>query len=99
MITIGIDPVAFSIGSVNVMWYGIMVVLAVVVVIVFALMEAKRVGLARDHIYNAALWAIIGGVIVSRLMHVIDQWDYYMENPAQIVNFAGLSIYGAVLGG
>ncbi|MBM3172978.1 MAG: prolipoprotein diacylglyceryl transferase [Chloroflexi bacterium] len=98
MITIGIDPVAFSIGSVNVMWYGIMVVLAVVVVIVFALMEAKRVGLARDHIYNAALWAIIGGVIVSRLMHVIDQWDYYMENPAQIVNFAGLSIYGAVLG-
>ncbi|MBM3150376.1 MAG: prolipoprotein diacylglyceryl transferase [Chloroflexi bacterium] len=72
--------------------------MAVVVVIVFALMEAKRVGLARDHIYNAALWAIIGGVIVSRLMHVIDQWDYYMENPAQIVNFAGLSIYGAVLG-
>jgi phosphatidylglycerol:prolipoprotein diacylglycerol transferase len=98
MITIGIDPVAFSIGAIKVMWYGIMVVLAVIVVIIFALMEARRVGLARDHIYNVALWSIIGAVIVSRLVHVIDQWDYYMKNPAQIVNFAGLSIYGAVLG-
>ena len=73
MITIGIDPVAFSIGSIKVMWYGIMVVLAVIVVLIFALMEAKRVGLSWDHIYNVALWAIIVAVIVSRLVHVIDQ--------------------------
>jgi phosphatidylglycerol:prolipoprotein diacylglycerol transferase len=98
MITIGIDPVAFSIGSVKVMWYGIMVVLAVIVVIIFALAEAKRIGISRDHIYNVALWAIISAVIVSRLIHVIDQWDYYMQNPGQILNFAGLTIYGAVLG-
>jgi len=98
MITIGIDPVAFSIGSMKVMWYGIMVVLAVIVVLIFALMEAKRVGISHDHIYNMALWAIISAVIVSRLVHVIDQWDYYMKNPAQILNFAGLTIYGAVLG-
>ena len=98
MITIGIDPVAFSIGSIKIMWYGIMVVLAVIVVIFFALMEAKRVGISRDHIYNVALWAIISAVVVSRLIHVIDQWDYYMKNPGQILNFAGLTIYGAVLG-
>jgi phosphatidylglycerol:prolipoprotein diacylglycerol transferase len=44
------------------------------------------------------LWAIIGGVLVSRLFHVIDKWDYYMANPNQIIGFAGLTVYGAVLG-
>ncbi|MBC8276048.1 MAG: prolipoprotein diacylglyceryl transferase [Chloroflexi bacterium] len=94
MIDIGIDPVAFSI----VRWYGIMVVLAVVAVIVIALREAKRVGLAEEHIYSVGLWAIIGGIIVSRLLHVIDKWNYYMANPAQIIGFEGLTVYGAVLG-
>jgi phosphatidylglycerol:prolipoprotein diacylglycerol transferase len=98
MINIGIDPVAFSIGVFDVRWYGIMVVLAVVAVIVISLLEARRVGLAEEHIYNVGLWAIIGGVIVSRLLHVIDKWDYYMANPAQIIGFEGLTVYGAVLG-
>src|SRR4030065_1169676 len=95
MIHIGIDPVAFSIGFFEVRWYGIMVVLAIVAVIAISLLEARRVGLAEDHIYSMGLWAIIGGVIVSRLFHVIDKWDYYMANPAQIIHFEGLTVYGA----
>ncbi len=98
MINIGINPIAFSIGVFEVRWYGIMVVLAVVAVIVISLLEARRVGLDEEHIYSVGLWAIIGGVIVSRLLHVIDKWDYYMANPVQIVGFEGLTVYGAVLG-
>lgn len=98
MIHINIDPVAFSVGIFEVRWYGIMVVLAIVAVIAISLLEAKRVGLAEDHIYNMGLWAIIGGILVSRLFHVIDKWDYYMANPAQIVRFEGLTVYGAVIG-
>jgi phosphatidylglycerol:prolipoprotein diacylglycerol transferase len=98
MITININPVAFSLGAFEVRWYGIMVALAVVAVIVIALREAKRVGLAEEHVYSFSLWAIIGGIVVSRLLHVIDKWDYYMANPAQIIGFEGLTVYGAVLG-
>ena len=98
MITIGIDPVAFAIGSFEVRWYGIMVLLGVMATILISLREAKRVGLPTEHIYNVALWAIIGGILVSRLFHVVDQWDYYWANPGQLLNFAGLTIYGAVIG-
>ncbi|MBN2463931.1 MAG: prolipoprotein diacylglyceryl transferase [Dehalococcoidia bacterium] len=98
MINIDIAPVAFSIGIFEVRWYGIMVVLAIVAVIAISLLEARRVGLAEDHIYSMGLWAIIGGVLVSRLFHVIDKWEYYMANPAQIIRFEGLTVYGAVLG-
>ncbi len=98
MIHINVDPVAFSIGVFDVRWYGIMVALAVVAVIAIAFLEARRVGLAEDHVYGMGLWAIIGGVIVSRLFHVIDKWNYYMANPRQIIGFEGLTVYGAVLG-
>jgi len=98
MINIGINPIAFSIGAFEVRWYGIMVALAVVAIIAIALREAKRVGLDEEHVYSFSLWAIIGGIIVSRLLHVIDKWNYYMANPAQIIGFEGLTVYGAVLG-
>ena len=98
MITIEIDPVAFSIGPFEVTWYGIMVALAIVSIIIVSSREAKRVGISEDHIYSLGFWAVIGGVIGSRLIHVIDKWDYYMAHPGQIIGFEGLAVYGAVIG-
>jgi len=48
---------------------------------------------------GAALWAIPMGIIVSRLIHVIDRYDHYFHNPGDILGFEGLAIYGAILGG
>lgn len=98
LIEIGINPVAFGFGPFEVRWYGIMVVLAVVAIIMVTLLEAKRVGISEEHIYSVALWAVVGGVVVSRLVHVIDRWDYYVAHPEQIVRFEGLTVYGAVIG-
>ena len=98
MIEIDINPVAFSIGPFVVRWYGVMLVLAVAMVIFIALREAKRVGISEEHIYSISLWAIIGGIVGSRLFHVIDQWQYYIAHPWQIIGFEGLTVYGAVIG-
>ena len=98
MIYIGINPVIFSLGAIEIRWYGIMVVLAIVAIIAISLVEAKRVGVSPEHIYNMAAWAIIGGVVFSRVVHVIDKWDYYIANPRQIITFEGLAVYGAVIG-
>jgi phosphatidylglycerol:prolipoprotein diacylglycerol transferase len=98
MINIDICPVAFSLGPFEIRWYGIMVVLAVVAIIAISLLEAKRVGIAEDHIYNLGVWAVIGGVLFSRIIHVIDKWEYYIAHPLQIFTFEGLAVYGAVIG-
>jgi len=98
MIHINIDPIAFSIWVFQVRWYGIMVVLAIAAIIAISVIEARRLRVSDEHIYNVALWAIIGGILLSRLLHVIDRWDYYMANPRQILGFEGLAVYGAVLG-
>ncbi len=92
------NPVIFNLGSFEVRWYGVMVVLAVVAVIAIALIEAKRKGLSQDIIWDIALWCVLGGVIGARLIHIIDKWEYYFTHPDQLFNFAGLAIWGAVLG-
>ena len=99
MITISVSPIAFTIGSLSVRWYGIMVALAVVVVVLWMLREIRRGGaLSYDTILTAALVGIPSGVIISRLLHVVDRLDLYLQNPGLIFGFEGLTIWGAVLG-
>jgi phosphatidylglycerol:prolipoprotein diacylglycerol transferase len=95
LITIGVDPVAFW----NVRWYGIMVALAAAVVVLWVIWEVRRgAKLSYETIFTAALIAIPSGVIVSRLLHVIDLWGFYSQHPGQIIGASGLTIYGAILG-
>jgi phosphatidylglycerol:prolipoprotein diacylglycerol transferase len=95
LITIGVDPIAFW----NVRWYGIMVALAAAVVVLWVIWEVRRgAKLSYETIFTAALIAIPSGVIVSRLLHVIDLWGYYGQHPGQIIGASGLTIYGAILG-
>jgi phosphatidylglycerol:prolipoprotein diacylglycerol transferase len=94
-----VSPIAFTIGAVSVRWYGIMVALAVVVVVLWTLWEVKRgAKISYDTIFTAALVGIPSGIIISRLLHVIDMWDYYSANPGLLIGFSGLTIWGAILG-
>lgn len=98
MFIISVDPV-LNIGSISVRWYGIFVALAVLVVVLWAVYEIgwkKR--LSMDTAVTAALVGIPSGIIISRLLHVIDQWRYYLNHPESIVGGSGLTAWGAVLG-
>ena len=97
MITISINPV-LTIGPISVRWYGIMVALAVLTVVLWTLWQARRSNVSYDTVFTAALVGIPSGIIISKLLHVIDLWEYYIQNPGQIVSGAGLTAWGAVLG-
>ncbi len=99
MIAININPVAFTIGPIEVRWYGIFIALAVLTVVWWVLREVRKgAHLTYDTVFTAALVAIPSGIIFSRLLHVIDWWDYYSQNPGQIIGGSGLTAYGAILG-
>jgi len=106
MLTISIDPVAFTIGPLTVRWYGIIVALALIALLAMTLRESKRLGTSQDMIINLFLWGVIGGFVLSRLIDVIDyvviNWEYYSLHPGgiseYIFGFSGLALYGAILG-
>jgi phosphatidylglycerol:prolipoprotein diacylglycerol transferase len=98
-ISMPVSPIAFTIGPISVAWYGILVALAVITLIVWALLAVKKgANLSYETVINAAIVGIPSGIIFSRLLHVIDLWDYYIQHPGEIIGGSGLTIYGAVLG-
>ncbi|HUW46304.1 MAG TPA: prolipoprotein diacylglyceryl transferase [Dehalococcoidia bacterium] len=97
MLTISIDPVAFTIGSLQIRWYGIIIAVAVASLLVITLREAKKLGITRD-IYSIAFWAIIGGIIGGRLAYVIYDWEHFVANPRDIIGFQGLAQNGMIIG-
>ncbi|HEX77909.1 MAG TPA: prolipoprotein diacylglyceryl transferase [Dehalococcoidia bacterium] len=98
MIEIGLDPVLFRVGAFEFRWYGVAVLVAIVVVVVWGIRGARKAGISVDTAVTAAIVGIPSGFIISRGLHIVDQLDYYMTHPGQIVGFEGLTIYGAVLG-
>jgi len=98
-ITINIDPVAFQIGALEVRWYSLAILTAVLTAILIASRGAKRKGIDPQEIGSVAIWAVLGGIIGARLFHVMENLDHYASNPSDLMEFKGLAIWGAVAGG
>ena len=104
MITIDIHPNLFSgdlVGSFVVSWHGFLTFVAVTVAVFLVGRWAPMKGIDPDAIYSIAIWAIIGGIIGARLVHVIDNWNIYQDDPAQILAVwsGGIGLWGGILGG
>lgn len=94
---ISVDPTAFTIGSITVQWYGIMVALAVIAMVVIITREAPRLGVTRD-LFGLFLWCILGGFLGGRLTYVLGAWEHFMSDPQSILGFAGLAQNGMIIG-
>jgi phosphatidylglycerol---prolipoprotein diacylglyceryl transferase len=101
MITINIDPVAFSLGPISVHWYGIMYVVAITVGLLVIWNYAKYKGFTRNRFTTIVIWSILAGMIGARLYYVVQQpLGPYLSEPWRI--FAawegGMAFYGAIFG-
>ncbi|HEX2924222.1 MAG TPA: prolipoprotein diacylglyceryl transferase, partial [Chloroflexota bacterium] len=100
-IFVNVDPTIVRLGHFSLRWYGLFIGLAIVAAFLVALREAHRKGVAEDDVYGLGMWAVLGGLVGARLLHVIDRWPDYAQDPVSIlyIQNGGLAIYGAILGG
>ena len=105
MIDIDIAPNVFSVNFITawvVSWHGFFSFIAVGTAVILVGRWAPLKGIDPDAIYSIAIWAIIGGILGARVVHVVDHWnDIYRDAPGQIINIArgGIAIWGGILGG
>jgi phosphatidylglycerol:prolipoprotein diacylglycerol transferase len=98
LIEISVNPVV-SIGPISIRWYGVMVTLAILVLVLWMLKEVRRgANLSYETILTAAIVGIPSGIVISKLLHVVDRWGDYIQKPGEIIGAGGLTIYGAILG-
>ncbi|WP_407370720.1 prolipoprotein diacylglyceryl transferase [Carnobacterium sp.] len=96
-----INPIAFSLGPLDVYWYGIIIAAAIFVAIFLSMREAEKRGIDGEHIVDMALWALPIAFIGARLYYVIFELDYYLQNPGEIIAIwnGGIAIYGGLIAG
>ncbi len=99
-INIGIDPVLFEIGPFLVTWHGFFTALGIIAVVIWAVYMGRKHGIHEDAVYGTAVWAVLGGLIGARLVHVVDNWDYYGTDPILILRIyeGGIGLLGGILG-
>lgn len=93
------NPVAFEIFGLTIRWYGILLSVGIMVGILLAYYEAKRLGRDPEYIIDLALWCIPAAVIGARIYYVLLEWDYYNGDIMRMINIreGGLAIHGALI--
>ena len=100
------DPVAVSLGPVQVHWYGLMYLVAFVL---FMLLAAQRIklphyaaqGWTRRDVDDMLFWGVLGVIIGGRLGYVLFyKPGHYLANPAEIIAVwkGGMSFHGGLIG-
>jgi 16S rRNA (cytosine1402-N4)-methyltransferase/phosphatidylglycerol:prolipoprotein diacylglycerol transferase len=93
------NPVAFEIFGLSIRWYGILLSTGIMVGILLAYYEAKRLGRNPEYIIDLALWCVPAAVIGARAYYVLLEWDYYNGDIMKMINIreGGLAIHGALI--
>ena len=99
----GLDPIAFSLGTLVVRWYGLAYVLGFVCAAAIIYFVAKRwkLGMSEDNLLTLMVCAIVGVVLGARIGYVLFYGDgYYLSHPLEILAFnqGGMSFHGGLVG-
>ena len=99
-IDLHVNSTAFSIGGLDIQWYGILITLGLVLAMIYAFTQVKKYGLNPDRVLDCIIGGIIGGVVGARAYYVLLNWSDYAGNWKSIFNIrgGGLAIYGGIIG-
>ena len=94
------DPYLHIFGL-NIRFYSICVLLAVIAVAFFTEKEAHRLGIKKEFVFNMLFWAFIFGILGARIYYVIFNFQEYIKDPIEIIKIwnGGLAIHGGLLAG
>ena len=93
------NPVAFSIGSFDIRWYGILIATGIVLGIVISQYNCKWRDADFDNLLNIVLLSLPFGIVGARLYYVIFEFDHYRNNIIEAINIrnGGLAIHGGLI--
>lgn len=99
-ISFNINNVAFTIGGIEVYWYGILIALGITLCVILALAHCKKNAFSQDLTLDVLLVSIPCAIVGARLYYVLCNLSYYSGDLSKIVDTrsGGLAVYGGVIG-
>lgn len=102
IIKTGIIPrQAFEMFGIPVYWYAIFITASIALGVIWCRFHNGRYGIKFDKLLDLAIFMLPIAIICARLYYVAFTWDYFKNNPAEILQIknGGLAIYGGIIGG
>jgi phosphatidylglycerol:prolipoprotein diacylglycerol transferase len=95
-----LNPIAFSLGPIDVHWYGIILGTAALVGLFLIIQEGKRYQIIPDFFMDLLLIGVPSAIVGARAYYVIFKWEDYRNNISEIFKIwhGGIAIYGALIG-
>ena len=95
------NPILIDLGIIQIYWYSLIVLTAMLIGSAIFLRSAKKAGYKEEFLINVLFYGIIFGILGARLYYVIFNLGYYLKNPLEIVAIwnGGLAIHGGISGG
>lgn len=99
-IELHLNRLAFSIGPLNVYWYGIIVVTGILLGYFYANKRCNEFAVKKDSLSDYMLFSVVGGILGARIYYVAFKWDYYKEHLNEVFSIwkGGIAIYGGIIG-
>lgn len=96
-----ISDIAFRIFGINIYWYAIIIVFAIIIATIFLKKDDGKYEIKFENIFETMLFVIPISIICARLYYCLFEIEYFIQNPLDIFNFkkGGLAIYGGIIGG
>ena len=95
-----LNRVAFSIGGINIYWYGVCIAVGMCLALVFAFRHGVEFGVDADAMVDVILIGVVMGILCARLYYVaMSPYDYSSLWDVLAIRDGGLAIYGGIIGG
>ena len=94
------NSILFSLGPINVYWYSVLIIIAIIIGLSLAYRETDRVGgIGKSFMIDLTFYLIIFGILGARLYYVIFNFDMFKDDLTSIFKIweGGLAIYGAII--
>lgn len=94
-----ISRVAFTIGGVNIYWYGVVIAVGIVLAMAFALRHCTEFGIDGDAMVDVIVVGVVLGILSARAYYVAMS-PYAYDSIWEILSLrdGGLAIYGGIIG-
>ena len=96
-----IDSTAFSIGWLEIKWYGLLIAFGFILAVVYAMLMCKKMVIDRSKLLDTIIVGLVAGIIGARLYYVLFYpGDKFWKDPISIlyIHQGGLGIYGGIIG-
>src|ERR1043166_678334 len=92
-------PVLFDLGALTIYTYGVLLALAYLLGLQFAIRRAKARGLDQTRILDLGIYIIVSALLGAKLLLLVTDWRQFVQSPSELLNLArsGGVFYGGLI--